>query len=47
MFYDDCGQLVLKEAKDLMQTGVIGDGSMMTDYEYKRDIDSQTYNRGK
>lgn len=47
VFYDDCGQLVLKEAKDLMQTGVIGDGSMMTDYEYKRDIDSQTYNRVK
>lgn len=47
IFYDDFGKLVLREAKDLMQTGVIGDGSMMTDYEYKRDIDSNTYNRVK
>ncbi len=47
VFYDDFGKLVLREVKDLMTTGVIGDGSMMTDYEYKRDIDSNTYNRVK
>lgn len=46
-FYDDAGQLVLREVKDLMTTGVIGDESMMTDYDYKRDIDSETYNRIK
>ena len=37
----------MREAKNLQITTVIGDGSMMTDYEYKRDIDSQTYNRVK
>ena len=47
VFYDEAGTLVLREVKDLMQTGIIGDGSMMTDYEYKRDIDSETYNRVK
>lgn len=46
-FYDEAGTLVLREAKDLITTGVIGDGSMMTDYQYKRDIDSETYNRIK
>ena len=46
-FYDEAGVLVLREVKDLIQPGVIGDGSMMTDYEYKRDIDSETYNRIK
>ena len=42
IFYDDAGALTLREAKNLQITTVIGDGSMMTDYEYKRDIDSQT-----
>lgn len=46
-FYDEAGTLVLREVKDLLQTGVIGDESMMTDYEYQRDIDSETYNRVK
>lgn len=47
VFYDDAGLLTLKEVKDLTTNGVIGDGSMMTDYDYKRDIDSATYNRVK
>ena len=47
IFYDDAGALTLREAKNLQISTVIGDGSMMTDYEYKRDIDSQTYNRVK
>lgn len=47
VFYDNAGALTLAEASTLQQTGVIGDGSMMTDYEYKRDIDSETYNRVK
>ena len=46
-FYDEAGTLVLREVKDLITTGVIGDDSMMTDYDYKRDIDSETYNRIK
>lgn len=47
VFYDEAGTLVLREVKELVQSGVIGDGSMMTDYEYKRDIDAETYNRIK
>ena len=47
IFYDDAGALTLREAKNLQIATVIGDGSMMTDYEYKRDIDSNTYNRVK
>lgn len=47
LFYDDSGKLVLREATTLQTTGIIGDGSMMTDYTYKRDIDSGTYNRVK
>lgn len=47
IFYDDAGALTLREAKNLQIATVIGDGSMMTDYEYKRDIDNQTYNRVK
>lgn len=47
LFYDDAGKLVLREATTLQTTGIIGDGSMMTDYTYKRDIDSDTYNRVK
>lgn len=46
-FYDEGGKLVLREAKEMMITDMVGDGSMMTDYEYKRDIDSETYNRIK
>ena len=47
LFYDENGSLVLREAKELMISTAIGDGSMMTDYEYTRDIDSDTYNRIK
>ena len=38
---------MLKEAKDMIQTVILGDRSMVTDYEYKRDIDTATYNRVK
>lgn len=47
LFYDDGGKLVLREARTLQTVGIIGDGSMMTDYTYKRDIDAETYNRIK
>ena len=46
-FYDNAGELNLREVKDLMISDMIGSGSMLTDYEYKRDIDSDTYNRIK
>lgn len=46
-FYDDCGKLTLKEAKNMFIQTMIGDRSLVTDYTYKRDIDSDTYNRIK
>ena len=47
LFYDNAGSLTLIEAKDLFTPTLIGDGSLATDYTYKRDIDSDTYNRIK
>lgn len=47
VFYDDNGALTLTEAKKLYVNTLIGDGSLVTDYTYKRDIDSDTYNRIK
>lgn len=47
LFYDNAGLLTLVEAKDLFVRTLIGDGSLVTDYTYKRDIDSDTYNRVK
>lgn len=47
LFYDHAGALTLVEAKDLFTQTLIGDGSLVTDYTYKRDIDANTYNRIK
>lgn len=47
VFYDDFGELTLKEAKNLRWNKLIGTGSSLYDYTYTRDIDSQTYNRIK
>lgn len=47
LFYDDAGALTLIEAKDLLTRTLIGDGSLATGYTYKRDIDSDTYDRIK
>ncbi len=47
LFYDDAGELTLTEAKNLVTGTLIGDGSLASDYTYKRDIDSDTYNRIK
>lgn len=47
LFYDDAGMLVLTEAKNLYVRNVLGDKSLVTDYTYRRDIDSETYNRVK
>lgn len=46
-FYDDAGLLTLREAREMYLPTLIGDGSMLTGYKYKRDIDKQTYNRVK
>ncbi len=47
LFYDDFGALTLVEAKDRFIRTILGDGSLVTDYSYRRDIDSDTYNRIK
>ena len=47
LFYDHAGALTLVEAKDLFIRTLIGEGSLAVDYTYKRDIDSDTYNRIK
>lgn len=46
-FYDNAGALTLTEAKDMYSSVIFGDGSLVTDYTYKRDIDKDTYNRVK
>lgn len=47
VFYDDFGKLSLKEAKNMTSDILIGNGSIITDYSYKSDIDSDTYNQVK
>lgn len=47
VLYDDFGKLSLREARSLMSNVVIGNGSMLTDYTFKSDIDSETYNQVK
>ena len=47
VFYDNAGALSLTEARNMFSTVLLGDGSLVTDYTYKRDIDSDTYNRVK
>ena len=46
-FYDNCGELCLTEARNMFITTLLGDRSLVTDYTYRRDIDSDTYNRIK
>ena len=43
-FFDDGGALSLREAGSMVAEGVVGTGSLLTDYQYKTDIDNQTYN---
>lgn len=47
VFFDDFGKLSLKEAKNMRSDILIGNGSIITDYTYKSDIDSDTYNQVK
>lgn len=47
VFYDNAGAPTLVEAKDMYSSTLIGDKSLATDFTYKRDIDSDTYNRIK
>ena len=47
VFYDEFGKLNLRESKNMMSDILIGNGSIITDYSYKSDIDSDTYNQVK
>lgn len=47
VFYDQGGKLMLTEAKDLFVNILVGNESLLTEYSYKQDIDSATYNRIK
>ena len=44
VFFDDAGALSLREAGSMVASGVVGSGSLLLDYNYKTDIDEQTYN---
>ncbi|MNP16042.1 hypothetical protein D3C76_1084210 [compost metagenome] len=45
--YDDFGSLCLRGVNDVQLDLIVGDGSLMYDYEIKRSIDSDTYNQLK
>lgn len=47
VFFDDFGELSLRDVTSFQAGFYIGDGSLMTGYDYGRDIDSDTYNRVK
>lgn len=47
VFYDNNGALSLSLAENLKSATVIGSGSLLTDYDYKQDIDSDTFNKIK
>lgn len=46
-FYDDFGNLTVKNIKDMKLDLVIGDESLMTDFTFEKSIDSDTFNRIK
>ncbi|MDR3561679.1 MAG: hypothetical protein P4N59_09615, partial [Negativicutes bacterium] len=46
-FYDDFGALALTEAKNMYVDVILGTGSLVTDYNYKTDIDADTFNKIK
>lgn len=47
VFFDDNGQLALKEASTMMVTDVLGSKSLITNFDYTSDIDKDTYNKVK
>lgn len=47
VFYDDGNGLALTESADMISNVMIGEKSLLTEYEYKTDIDEQTYNSVK
>lgn len=47
VFFDDGNGVALQRPQDMISNVLIGDMSLLTDYTYKTDIDSQTYNSVK
>ncbi|WP_127531192.1 XkdQ/YqbQ family protein [Paenibacillus kobensis] len=47
VFFDDFGALSLRRTSQLQTDFYIGDGSLLTGYDYGKDIDSDTFNRIK
>jgi hypothetical protein len=47
VFYDDFGALSLRDVREFAASFYIGDGSLMTGFDFSRDIDQDTYNRIK
>lgn len=47
VFFDDFGELSLRDVTAFNAEIYVGDGSLMTGFEYSRDIDQDTYNRIK
>ena len=47
VFFDDGNGLALRRPEDMISPVVIGERSLLTEYEYKIDIDEQTYNSVK
>lgn len=47
VFYDDAGKLTLAPVRSLISNVVLGEGSLIGEYDYKVDIDQQTYTRIK
>lgn len=47
VFFDDNGRLSLREVGNMLTNVVIGNGSLVTSYEFTIDIDKETYNRIK
>lgn len=46
-FFDDFGNLTVKNIKDMKLDIIIGDDSLMTDFSFEKSIDDDTYNRIK
>lgn len=45
--FDDFGKISLRESGTMLSTEIIGNRSLLTDYIFKSDIDSDTYNQIK
>ncbi|SDT26185.1 hypothetical protein SAMN05444162_3593 [Paenibacillaceae bacterium GAS479] len=47
IFYDEAGQLVLRDVMDMKAEIIVGDNSLLYGFSLSRSIDSETYNRVK